>query len=634
LAGGGPQSIDISGLPQNTALYFAVKSFDEASNISAISNRAELITGTGDITPPNPVTDLQVKSRTENTALLEWTVPGDDGSGGTAFLYNIRISNNPITAENWDKASVVENIPLPKRNIIPSNPRTQTLLIENLQMHIPYYVAMKSSDDVQNTSEISNQVYFMLEEADVIPPAAITDLSVKEVGLQGVVLEWTAPGDNGMIGQAGAYDLRFCTEPINAGNWDNAVKAEEIIPPGFAGSTETFTVKNLSSYTAYYFGLKTVDDETNWSELSNVVTATTDKVDQIPPAAIADLQTVNTTDTMVELRWTTTGDDGMEGTASRLELAYATAPFDISQWHSLLKVSGMPQPSEPGTAQSIQVQGLTRSTKYYFAIRVVDHAEKYSPLSNVLEVTTADAPSIAVGKPVFTNDVNYGNLPSNLVDGTLENPWVSNYPPHGLWVAVDLEALYDLTGADMIHLYKEGSNGHKIQVSVDGEEWETVSQAAPGEKAGKVSHTFTAPGVQYVRLLIDDPEYVHRVYIAELKVYGQLTDEPSGDDECFIASAAFGSKMDPAVTLLRQFRDTKLLTNMPGQTFVKYYYTFSPPIARYIAGHSMVRSLVRLALLPVVAVVCLLMHPWFLPASVAVLAAWVVLYYRRRHSVR
>jgi hypothetical protein len=41
---------------------------------------------------------------------------------------------------------------------------------------------------------------------------------------------------------------------------------------------------------------------------------------------------------------------------------------------------------------------------------------------------------------------------------------------------------------------------------------------------------------------------------------------------CFIATAAFGSYMEPKVKLLRDFRDEYLLDSTPGKWFVKQYY--------------------------------------------------------------
>ena len=44
---------------------------------------------------------------------------------------------------------------------------------------------------------------------------------------------------------------------------------------------------------------------------------------------------------------------------------------------------------------------------------------------------------------------------------------------------------------------------------------------------------------------------------------------------CFIATAAYGSLMEPHVMILRDFRDRILLTNSLGKGFVKAYYTYS-----------------------------------------------------------
>ncbi|MDP2644881.1 MAG: CFI-box-CTERM domain-containing protein [Desulfobacterales bacterium] len=74
----------------------------------------------------------------------------------------------------------------------------------------------------------------------------------------------------------------------------------------------------------------------------------------------------------------------------------------------------------------------------------------------------------------------------------------------------------------------------------------------------------------------------------------------SDDLGCFIATAAYGSIMEPGVKILREFRDIYLLTNSVGRKFVETYYRYSPPAARFIADHEILRSVARAALLPVV----------------------------------
>jgi hypothetical protein len=74
-----------------------------------------------------------------------------------------------------------------------------------------------------------------------------------------------------------------------------------------------------------------------------------------------------------------------------------------------------------------------------------------------------------------------------------------------------------------------------------------------------------------------------------------------GGSGCFIATAAYGSKFEPHVTLLREFRDKVLLKYTPGQYFVRFYYRYSPPLADVIVENDALRFMVRVMLPPLVA---------------------------------
>ncbi|MCR5662620.1 MAG: S8 family serine peptidase [bacterium] len=101
-----------------------------------------------------------------------------------------------------------------------------------------------------------------------------------------------------------------------------------------------------------------------------------------------------------------------------------------------------------------------------------------------------------------------------------------------------------------------------------------------------------------------------------------------GGGGCFIATAAYGSYMEPEVITLRRFRDNYLLDNAPGREFVKLYYTYSPPAANYIAERPLLRAAARCALAPCVIAVS---EPWKCSA-LAGLGVLLILARRRRKS--
>jgi len=89
------------------------------------------------------------------------------------------------------------------------------------------------------------------------------------------------------------------------------------------------------------------------------------------------------------------------------------------------------------------------------------------------------------------------------------------------------------------------------------------------------------------------------------------TPPPSGSGGCFIATAAYGTPTAKQIDVLREFRDTVLLKNTIGSQFVALYYRFSPPVADFIAGNELLRTVVREFLVdPIARVIDATGHIW------------------------
>ncbi len=99
----------------------------------------------------------------------------------------------------------------------------------------------------------------------------------------------------------------------------------------------------------------------------------------------------------------------------------------------------------------------------------------------------------------------------------------------------------------------------------------------------------------------DCDDYNENVHPGASEMAGDGIDSNcNGQDDCFIAMAAFGTTMEPQIDVLRSFRDKHLMENTVGKAFVNAYYKYSPPIAAYIAERAWLRTVVRTLLLPII----------------------------------
>ncbi len=119
-------------------------------------------------------------------------------------------------------------------------------------------------------------------------------------------------------------------------------------------------------------------------------------IDEIPPTAIADLQTQNTTTNAVVLNWTATGNDGTEGTAYYYDIRYKSEPINEDNWDSSIIVENKISPAESGTAETFIVDGLAYNADYYFAMKTIDKQNNISGISNSPSANVEGPPQIVL----------------------------------------------------------------------------------------------------------------------------------------------------------------------------------------------------------------------------------------------
>ena len=107
-----------------------------------------------------------------------------------------------------------------------------------------------------------------------------------------ITLVWTAPGDDGTVGRATRYDLRYSSNSISGTDttsWWNAAIVVNMTSkvPSASGALDSMVVSGLAAGVRYYAVLRAADEVPNWSRYSNVASFVPGDV--TPPKQIVDL---------------------------------------------------------------------------------------------------------------------------------------------------------------------------------------------------------------------------------------------------------------------------------------------------------------------------------------------------------
>lgn len=125
-----------------------------------------------DVTAPSTIGNLGANQIDDNKVQLTWTAPGDDGNVGMAELYDLRHSTSPINAGNFASATPAFPAPLPQPAGTP-----QVHVVLGLTPGVLHYFAIRTRDNANNWSGISNVYSAVTTPTDLRPPDQVRDLT-------------------------------------------------------------------------------------------------------------------------------------------------------------------------------------------------------------------------------------------------------------------------------------------------------------------------------------------------------------------------------------------------------------------------------------------------------------------------
>ena len=176
-------------------------------------------------------------------------------------------------------------------------------------------------------------------------------------------------------GTVSRYEYRYATSQsgLSSATWNSA------------GTSRSVTIDGLSANTLYYFQVRAVNADGNSAASSAVSARTTVLI--VAPGTPGTLTATAVDHDSVRLNF-----GASSGTVTQYQYRYATTSGGLSSasWNN------------GGTGTTIDVDGLSASTQYYFQVRAGNQG-RYSAASNTANATTQVAPQV-IGTYYFIQD--------------------------------------------------------------------------------------------------------------------------------------------------------------------------------------------------------------------------------------
>ncbi|MFH1958338.1 MAG: lamin tail domain-containing protein [bacterium] len=308
------ESKTITALEPGGTYYFWIKTLDNANNLSEISNGATSYarprrppalsenwdSGTIDdskwiVTSGNPAVNTDGASEPSGTYSLNLDGEGDEltlqrtdlsafvtgrisfywqrGGNGESPDSNEYLKLEVYLTTGWQEVFSIEG-----NSSNDSVFTSTTIALSTTAFHQDFQLRFRSEAHGGTIDDFFvDDVTMVIDEAT--PPSAISDLTALTGLYNGEIdLAWTAPGDDGSIGEntGGYYTVRFATYSVGdfandaTAWWESGVSGEkEISVSASPGGKETATLTGLPIGTTYYFAIRAYDSNDNRSPIDD-----------------------------------------------------------------------------------------------------------------------------------------------------------------------------------------------------------------------------------------------------------------------------------------------------------------------------------------------------------------------------
>lgn len=278
-------------------------------------------------------------------------------------------------------------------------------------------------------------------------------------------LVWTAPGDDGNVGQVSGYDIRYRTTPpagTDTTSWWNAVPIGQRISLAgnlsSAGNLDSTVIAGLTQGTTYYVMLVAMDEVANRSGYSNMAVGTTQSCGA-PSTAPTSFNAVADTG-LVQVSWAPTSDPSV------VSLHLYRAPATTGTFSLIQSLS-----PTSGTYVDSNVQpGTTYSYRAAWAGPDAGGAPCEGPSTATISVTTPGTPggtpgggtTAASSIHAYPNPSSDGfTVALEVGEGTTQSVRLRLFDMSGHWVATIAEGSYP-PGSTDLSWNRIGRNGQRV----------------------------------------------------------------------------------------------------------------------------------------------------------------------------